>query len=159
MVTQTESRKTSKGLPDPAARPDTDVVIYDGHCRICTGGVKILYRLDVQKRLSFLSLHDARVADVAPNLTFDQMMEEMWVADIRGRQHSGAEAFRYLTRRLVLLWPVMPLMHIPGSLPVWKWMYRKVAAARYRFGKHTGEDCGDACQIHFGRKPDQQNSK
>ena len=158
MATQTQTRNTSPGLPDPTARPETDVVIYDGHCRICTGGVKILYRLDVRKQLSFLSLHDDRVAEVAPNLTFDQMMEEMWVVDTQGRQHSGAEAFRYLTRRLVLLWPVMPLLHIPGSLPLWKWLYRQVAAARYRFGKQTGEDCGDACQVHFGPKHSQQDS-
>ncbi|WDI40697.1 thiol-disulfide oxidoreductase DCC family protein [Bremerella sp. P1] len=150
--TQTQARKEKKSLPSPEDRPETDVVIYDGHCRICTGGVRILYRLDLGRRLSFLSLHDAKVAEVAPNLTHDQMMEEMWVVDVQGRQHSGAGAFRYLTRRIAMLWPVMPLLHIPGSLPLWSWLYQKVAAARYRFGKNTGEDCGDACAIHFGPK-------
>ncbi|MBI1246560.1 DUF393 domain-containing protein [bacterium] len=157
MATQTETRTASGGLPSPAERPHTDVVIYDGHCRICTGGVKILYRLDVTSKLSFLSLHDPVVAEIAPNLTHDQMMEQMWVIDAHGNQHGGAGAFRYLTRHLVLLWPVMPLLHIPGSLPFWKWLYQKVAAARYRFGKQAGEDCGDNCRIHFGPKHDQKS--
>ncbi|PQO42053.1 thiol-disulfide oxidoreductase DCC family protein [Blastopirellula marina] len=156
MTTQTEIRASSQ-LPPPEQRPGTDVVIYDGDCVICTGGVKILYYLDWFHRLSYLSLHDARVAEVAPELSFEEMMEEMWVVDHLGRKHSGAEAFRYLTRRLVLLWPVMPLLHIPGSLPLWKWLYRKVAAARYRFGKRSGDDCGDACELHFGSSKEKES--
>ena len=158
MATQAEIRSEKSALPRPEANRVTDVVIYDGQCRICTGGVRILYRLDVMRRLSFLSLHDGDVALVAPNLTHDQMMEEMWVVDMQDRQYSGAKAFRYLTRRLVLLWPAMPLLHIPGSLPLWNWLYQKVAAARYRFGKNTEDDCGDACAIHFGPKKDAKNS-
>jgi len=152
MATQTENQADRKTLPRPAPNPVRDIVIFDGDCRICTGGVWILYRLDCLGRLSFLSLHDGDVSRFAPNLTHDQMMEEMWVVDVMGKQHSGAKAFRYLTRRLVLLWPVMPLLHIPGSLPVWNWLYQKVAAARYRFGKNSSEDCGDACAVHFGPK-------
>ncbi|PQO38365.1 thiol-disulfide oxidoreductase DCC family protein [Blastopirellula marina] len=157
MNAKTQQQSTSTVLPQPGQRPGTDVVIYDGDCVICTGGVKILNRLDWFKRLSYLSLHDSQVSEVAPDLTFEQMMEEIWVIDHLGRRHSGAGAFRYLTRRLVLLWPVMPLLHIPGSLPLWKWLYQKVAAARYRFGKMSGEDCGDACELHFGaRKPEEK---
>lgn len=158
MSTKTQQKGTSSGLPKPGQRPGSDVVIYDGDCVICTGGVKILYRLDWFKKLSYLSLHDDRVSEVAPDLSFEQMMEEMWVIDHQARKHSGAEAFRYLTRRLVLLWPAMPLLHIPGSLPFWKWLYQKVASARYRFGKMSGEDCGDACQVHFGPPKNDNNA-
>ncbi|RCS54747.1 DUF393 domain-containing protein [Bremerella cremea] len=159
MSAKAQSRATAAVLPQPSQRPQADVVIYDGDCVICTGGVKLLHRLDWFKRLAYLSLHDPQVSEFAPELSFEQMMEEIWVIDQLGRRHSGAEAFRYLTRRLVLLWPVMPLLHIPGSLPLWKWIYQKVAAARYRFGKMSGEDCGDACEVHFGpRKPENKTS-
>ncbi len=157
MATQTAGQKSSSKLPNPQDRPGADVVIYDGQCKICTSGVSVLHRLDVNRRLAFLSLHDPQVGQVAPNLTHDQMMEEMWVIDPNGRQYGGAEGFRYLTRRLGLLWPAMPLLHIPGSLPVWKWGYRRFASIRYRFGRIAGEDCGDSCQVHFGpRAPKQE---
>lgn len=150
MATPTEASTPPQALPGPAERPDSDVVIYDGHCKICTNGMRALYRLDVSGHLSFLSLHDPQVRQVAPDLTHDQMMEEMWVIDRNGGRHAGAGGFRYLTRRLGLLWPVMPLLHIPGSLPLWKWCYRRFAPIRYRFGRNSADDCGDACRIHFG---------
>jgi len=147
------SEPSKKQLPTVEDRSGADVVIYDGHCKFCAGSVRILYRLDFGKRLAFLSLHDAKVQEVAPDLTYDQMMEEMWVVDQKGRYHSGAAGFRYLTRKLVPLWPLMPLLHIPGSLPLWKWAYRNFAAIRYRFGRIVDEDdCGDACSVHFGKK-------
>ena len=43
-----------------------------------------------------------------------------WLQEkIRG----GAVAVRYLSRRLVLLWPLALLLHVPGSLPLWKSLY------------------------------------
>jgi len=135
-------------LADPESRPDADVVIYDGHCRICTGGVELLARFDWGGRLAFLSLHDPRVAERYPDLTHDQMMEEMYVVDRQGTKRAGAPAFRYLTRRLPVLWPVAPIMHIPLSMYLWGWIYRRIARARYRFGKL--DDCADgSCKVHF----------
>ncbi len=49
-------------LPTPEERPGSDVVIYDGNCRICTAQVRKLPWWDCQKRLSYLSLHDPQVA-------------------------------------------------------------------------------------------------
>ena len=135
-------------LPGPETRPAADVVIYDGHCRICTGGARLLSRFDWTGRLAYLSLHDPRVADRYPDLTYDQMMEEMYVVDPSGKKRGGAPAFRYLTRRLPLLWIVAPIMHIPFSMYLWSWLYRQIARARYRFGKV--EACGGGtCKVHF----------
>lgn len=150
MATQTHADAQQQVLPRPDERLGSDVVIYDGHCKICTGSVKLLDRLDVSGHISFLSLHDPQVGQIAPDLTHDQMMDELWVIDHKGGRHPGAGGFRYLTRRLGLLWPLMPLLHIPGSLPLWKWCYRRFAPIRYRFGRNSADDCGDACRIHFG---------
>ncbi len=135
-------------LPSPAERPEADVVIYDGHCRFCTGGVLRLASWDRSGRLAYLSLHDPEVARRYPDLTHEQMMAQMYVVDRQGRRHGGAAAFRYLTRRLPILWPLAPFMHIPFSLPVWQFFYRQVARQRYRFGKTAACD-GDSCKIHF----------
>ena len=145
---ETAEKPKKTRLPGPESRPNADVVIFDGHCRICTGGVELLSRFDWGGRLAYLSLHDQRVAERYPDLTHEQMMEEMYVIDQRGNRRGGAPGFRYLTRRLPLLWPVAPLMHIPFSMYLWSWIYRKIARARYRFGKL--DDCENgACKVHF----------
>lgn len=140
--------KTTPNLPRPEDRPGSDVVIYDGHCRICTGQIRKLAWWDCQGKLSYLSLHDPEVANRFPDLTHDMLMEQMYVVDRHGKRHAGAAAFRYLSRRLRRLWWLAPVLHIPFSLPVWQWLYRQVAKRRYRFGK-THECDGDACKLHL----------
>ncbi len=137
-------------LDDPDQSPDTDVVIFDGQCRFCTAQVRNLSRLDRWSgRLSFLSLHDPRVADRYPDLAYDDLMAQMYVVDRQGRRHGGSEAVRYLTRRLPLLWPVMPILHLPGTAGLWRWGYHQIAKRRYRI---AGKDCDDgACSIHLDR--------
>lgn len=135
-------------LPDPDRSPATDVVLYDGKCRFCLGQVRNLQRLDWPgTHLSFLSLHDPRVADRYPDLTHQQLMEQMYVIDQAGGRHVGSEAIRYLSRRLPLLWPLAPLLHLPGTAALWRWGYRQVAKRRYRL---AGKTCdGDSCSVHL----------
>jgi predicted DCC family thiol-disulfide oxidoreductase YuxK len=137
-------------LPSPAENPGGDVVIYDGHCKFCTAMVRNLAAWDAKSRkLAFLSLHDGEVQSRFPALTYDQLMKEMYVVDGRGRFYKGAEAFRYLTTRVPKLYPLAPLMHIPFSLPLWRWGYRQIARRRYLIMGKSGECDGDACRVHF----------
>ena len=134
-------------LPSPAERPGADVVIYDGHCAICTAQVRRLSRWDAGGKLAYLSLHDPQVASRYADLSHDALMRDMYVVDTRGRRHAGAAAFRYLSRRLARLWWLAPLLHIPGTLTFWQWCYRQIADRRYRFGGQT--ECQDgSCQVH-----------
>ncbi|MGB7343358.1 MAG: DUF393 domain-containing protein [Pirellulaceae bacterium] len=139
---------STSSLPDPDEWPDRDVVIFDGECRFCTAGVMQLHRLDrFGRRLSFISLHDPRVAERYPDLSHDDLMRQMYVVDIAGNQHGGADAVRYLSRRLPLLWPVAPILHLPFTAGLWRWMYHQVAKRRYKI---AGKRCeNDACSIHF----------
>lgn len=136
-------------LPHPSERPQSDIVIFDGHCRFCTAQVKRLNRWDWSGALSFLSLHDEEVYRRFPDLTHERLMEEMVVIDHRsGKRRGGAAGFRYLSRRLMALWPIAAFLHIPLSLPVWSWCYRQIANRRYRWGKV--DSCSDgACEVHF----------
>ncbi|MEX2139972.1 MAG: DUF393 domain-containing protein [Pirellulales bacterium] len=139
--------QTAVHLPSPAERPDADVVIYDGNCRICTRQVARLPWWDCRGRLAYLSLHDPEVARQYPDLTHDMLMRDMYVVDRGGRRHRGAAALQYLSRRLRRLWWLAPLLHIPFSLPVWQWLYRQIADRRYRWGRV--EECeDDACSLH-----------
>jgi len=137
-------------LPDPDVSPGTDVVIYDGDCRFCAGQVGNLRRLDCcTGRLSFISLHDPRVAQRYPDLSYESLMAQMYVVDTSGKRYGGSEAVRYLSRRLPLLWLVMPVLHLPGTAGLWRWGYQQVAKRRYKI---SGKKCeNDACSIHLNR--------
>jgi predicted DCC family thiol-disulfide oxidoreductase YuxK len=148
MATATATPAATTKLPSPAERPGSDVVIYDGHCRICTAQIRTIERLLAGGRLSYLSLHDPQVSEQYPDLSHEDMMRQMYVVDRTGGRHGGAAAVRHLSRRLPRLWWVAPLMHIPGSMPLWQWLYRFVARNRYRFGKLDACE-NDSCAVHF----------
>lgn len=115
-----------------ATRPAHDTVIYDGRCRFCRGQVALLKRFDLGGRLRPVSLHEPEVAREFPELSADDLHARMYVVDTQGRAHGGAEAVRYLSRRLPLLWPLALPLHVPGSLPAWERLYRFIARHRYR---------------------------
>lgn len=128
-----------------AARPARDTVLYDGQCRFCRGQIAMLRRLDLAGRLRFVSLHDSVVMAEFPELAPEDLAGEMHVIDTGGRARAGAEAVRYLSRRLPLLWPLAVPLHVPGSLPLWSWLYGVVARNRYRIAGRCDEG---ACRIH-----------
>lgn len=142
------STTSAASLPTPAERPDADIVIYDGHCRICTSQIRRLAAWDTGGRLAYLSLHDPETARRFPDLSHDELMQYMVLVDHRrGRRYRGAEVLRYLSRRLPLLWWAAPILHLPFSMPLWQWCYRQVAKRRYRFGRV--ESCDDgSCRLH-----------
>jgi len=150
MVTATDPAKTDVHLPTPAERPAGDIVIFDGHCKFCTGQVQNLLRWDSKSRLAFLSLHDPEVAKRFPDLTYDQLMEEMYVVDQQGNRYGGAAAFKYLTTRLPRLYILAPLIYIPFTMPLWRWGYRQVAKRRYALMGKSADACDDGvCKVHL----------
>ncbi len=140
-------------LPDPSQIPDADVVVYDGKCKFCLRQVARLHAWDGKQRLSFLSLHDERVHSLCPDVTHEELMQQMYVVTRQGKVLGGAAAFRYLARRLPKLWLFLPFLYIPFSLPLWQWIYAQVASRRYKMGRFE-DDCEDGtCSIHFDKKP------
>ena len=138
-------------LADPDERPNASVVIFDGDCRFCQKQVKRLDRFDAGDRLAYISLHDPRVRERYPELTHDQLMEQMYVVSPAGQRYGGAAAVRYLSRLLPRLWWLAPLLHIPFSMPLWQWLYHKVAVRRYKLSESVDDTCTDVCQIHFDK--------
>ena len=123
-----------------------DTVLYDGDCRFCTASIAWLKWLDWGRSLHFRSLHDPTVSRDFPDLTHEQLMQEMWVATGDGQRYAGADALRYLTRRLPSLYPWMPILHIPFSQPLWRKLYGMVARYRYRI---AGRHCSNGtCHLH-----------
>ena len=142
-----ETTPANTTLPSPDQRPNADVVIFDGNCGICTAQVSKLPWWDCQKKLSYLSLHDPLVAERWPDMSSERLMQEMCIVNAKGYEHWGAYALRYLTRRLRRLWWLMPLLYFPGSMILWRPLYRWVARNRYWLSGSS--DCEtDACKLH-----------
>jgi predicted DCC family thiol-disulfide oxidoreductase YuxK len=122
-----------------ATRPARDTVLYDAACRFCRGQIALLRRLDATGRLAFTSLHDPSVARDFPEIPAADLLAQMYVVDRSGMARGGAEAVRYLSRRLPLLWPLALPLHVPGSLPLWRSLYRFVARNRFRIAGRCDE--------------------
>jgi len=112
--------------------PARDTVLYDGQCRFCRSQIAILRGLDLSGGIAFTSLHDQSVARDFPEIPLAELHRQMYVVDPRGLARGGAEAVRYLSRRLVLLWPLALLLHIPGTLPIWQQLYAFIARHRLK---------------------------
>lgn len=137
--------KSRNALPEPAQRPTADIVIWDGQCNFCRSQVERLQALDSGK-LAYLSLHDPLVTELCPDLSQEQLMEQMWVVTPDGRRFGGADAARYLSRKLWKLWWLVPLLHLPMTMPLWRWIYAKIASRRYRI---SGRDCqSGTCKLN-----------
>ncbi len=137
--------------PTPDARPRADVILYDGRCPLCRRSVARLARWDRRGELAFLAIDDPSRAARFPHMAEDDLYEQMHLVDRAGRVHRGAAALRVIARRVPRLWPLVPLLHVPGSLPLWQWLYR--AVARRRYGSPRTTACEEpACRLH-GRPP------
>lgn len=136
---------SSVDLPDPEQKPTADVVIWDGQCNFCRAQVERLKGWD-SDRLSYLSLHDKRAHEMCPDLSEDQLMEQIWVVcPDRITKFGGADAAKYLSKRLPKLWWLCPILHIPLAMPLWRWIYRQVAKRRYSI---SGRNCDTGtCRI------------
>ncbi len=143
--------KSLRPLPDPDENPEGAVVIWDGKCNFCRAQVERLRSFDRGNRLTYLSLHDPRVAERYPELTYEQLMDQMWVVTSDHQRFGGADAIRYLSRYLPLLWWLAPVMHIPFAMPLWRFLYRVIANRRYRL---AGTNCdGGTCDLHGKPRP------
>jgi predicted DCC family thiol-disulfide oxidoreductase YuxK len=133
-------------MENPGIHRRVATVLYDGRCKFCIGQIAHLRRLDRRGFLEFVSLHSPEVSVRYPDLTYEQLMEQMWVVAPEGTQFGGADALRYLSLHLPLLWPLVPFLYFPFSRPVWAWLYRLVAARRYRL---AGVECDEGtCSLH-----------
>jgi predicted DCC family thiol-disulfide oxidoreductase YuxK len=124
--------------------PARDTVLYDGRCRFCRSQIAVLRGLDLSGRLAFTSLHDPSVPRDFPELAPEDLHRQMYVVDSRGLARGGADAVRYLSRRLVLLWPLALLLHVPGTMPIWQSLYAFVARHRLKI---AGSCADGTCRL------------
>lgn len=137
----------SPALPasGPQVRPARIAIIYDDACPLCTFQMRLLTWLDLGNRLCFIPLSSPEVAARAPQLKREDLSAAMHALTPQGEVHRGSRAIRYLSARVVLLWPLWVLLWIPGVIFLAEIFYRLVSRNRYLLSKIFG--CKGACEV------------
>jgi len=146
------------------------MVIFDGKCLFCTSQIRILYRFDFFNKLTFISLHDPKIAEWFPELSYDDLMKQIYVIpnfsiktdSAKFNRLEADQGIRFLALRNLLFWPLGLLLSIPFTQPIWNFLYHQVAKRRYYFGKvqqgekNNGCEEGGTCHLHFGKQNEQE---
>ncbi|MBN1207316.1 MAG: DUF393 domain-containing protein [Myxococcaceae bacterium] len=127
--------------------PGHDVILYDGHCRLCIAAAKELHRLLGGRGTELRSFRDEGVLAAFPGISAERCEKALQLVQADGRVVEGAEAVvRGLGRGRA--WArVLYVYYVPGLRQLVDGVYRLVA--RYRF-RIAGRECPDgACAVHF----------
>lgn len=125
-------------------------MVYDARCGFCRARVAQLRWFDSGKRLDYVSLHDPDVSERFPELPSQRLLDEMCVVTPAGSEFWGADAVRYLSRRLPTLWWLAPAMHLPGAMLAWRPLYRWVSRNRYFLGGRVEACDSGRCRLDEG---------
>ena len=120
-------------------------VLYDGLCPLCVRTIRVLAALDVFSRLEFQDFRRMNLEEFnkrhSLSLTADRLEKEMAVR-AGSTVTTGFEAYRSLARVLPALWPLVPVLFLPGAARVGERVYEKVASHRLRLLK-----CDETCIV------------
>jgi predicted DCC family thiol-disulfide oxidoreductase YuxK len=106
-------------------------VLFDGGCGLCRSTANVLRRLDLLGKLQLLDITDWPVISRRfPTLDRQRAIDDMHAMTANGRIETGFDAYRLIAWRLPLLWPIAPLLYVPGVPQVGRRVYRYVAANR-----------------------------
>jgi predicted DCC family thiol-disulfide oxidoreductase YuxK len=118
-------------------------ILYDGQCPLCLKSVGLLRRLDWLGRLDYVNARDRdRLPAGGPPFDRDRLLKEMHVLTPDGRRlYHGFAALRWIAWRLPLLWPVAPLLYVPGVPWLGQRLYLWIARNRFRLVPCHGGVC------------------
>ncbi|MBF6567952.1 MAG: DUF393 domain-containing protein [Candidatus Binataceae bacterium] len=123
------------------AAPGRLAVLYDGDCELCRAMLQAVRQFDNSGNIDALDFHDEQVRAAFPELSREQLMEQLHAVDDRGRVFRGARAINEILRRqggvagaLAYLW------YIPGYAWLADWQYQRIARSRYRYRPSNSSD-------------------
>ena len=133
-------------------KQEINTVLYDSDCPLCTFQMKSLTWLDWFRKVRFLPIKDPQAAEMAPNLTREDLLEAIHCITMDGKIHRGARCIRYLGMRMPLLIPLSLFLWIPGVIWIAEVIYMWISRNRLVLSKLFG--CKGACVIMPERKND-----
>src|SRR5207237_6676068 len=78
--------------PDRTTAPGKYIVLYDGHCKLCTRGARQVTALARANTVELVSFQDPGVLERFPGLTYEACMQAMYLVAPDGRLFRGFEA-------------------------------------------------------------------
>lgn len=126
--------------------PAEDVILYDGHCRLCQEAARWLRRLLGDTGVVLRSFREEAVLASFPGITLAQCEQAMQLVLRDGSVYEGAEAIvRALARRPV--GKLLLVYYLPGLKQLVDVGYRLVARYRFRIAGRTCDDQGCALYL------------
>ena len=124
---------------NPSPVPEGDLVLYDGTCAACTGGVKAMGKLLARRGIAHAPLQapEAALRLGAPAAANSAL--EFTVALASGEVLRGPSAHRYLLRRVIWARPLYWFSVLPGGRWLFDAGYRAFSKHRHRISR--------ACQL------------
>ncbi|UFJ60203.1 DCC1-like thiol-disulfide oxidoreductase family protein [Brevibacillus sedimenti] len=141
----TRTRRLGRMEPVRAQRV---IVFYDGWCPMCQASVRTLKKLDWFGLLRFVSFREPGVCDMygLDPQKAEQRMHSRRVNDTVMRD--GIHAFIQISKRLVPMWPISPLLCLANLLGIGQKAYDFVASRRTIL---PAGGCDDACYLPQAR--------
>lgn len=129
------------------AAPAKDVVLYDGHCRICTQAARQLRPWLPDAELS--SFREPGVLERFPGVTPERCERAMQLVRSDGQVFEGAEAFVQALRRRAI-GKLATVYYVPGLRQLADALYRYIARRRFEIAGRTGQcDPDGTCHLHL----------
>ncbi len=109
-------------------------LLLDGQCGFCQASVKRVLALDPFGYLNPVDFHTVlNVAALHPDLSPQRCKSRMQLIEPGGRLTEGFFSVRRMSLRMPLLWPLAPLLWLPGIGWIGQHAYDWVAKRRYLF--------------------------
>ena len=126
------------------------IVLYDDQCPLCTFQMKVLTWLDWFNVVRLMPLSHPEAAQIAPQLTREDLLEAIHCVTPERRVYRGARCVRFVGMRMPVLVPIALFLLIPGVIWVAERIYAWVSRNRYWLSRLFG--CKEACAVMPARK-------
>ncbi len=130
-----------------AKQPAAGWVFYDSECDFCIGWMRRMERALIRRGFVLAPLQarerrrpagevlpktetrqrDAGAPGKIPAPVFTEMILEL----PDGRELGGADAVIFLAQHVWWLWPLWLFSQVPGAMPIFRTVYRRIAAKRH----------------------------
>ena len=108
-------------------------LFYDGECPLCCASARRVESILTRRRFQLYPLQSPEAAQLL-GLGGHDLLREMRVLLVDGRNLGGADALMEIARRIWWAWPLWISSRVPGVLPLLRAVYRGLAARRHCVG-------------------------
>ena len=105
---------------------------YDDECPLCIRTKVIIEHFDIFKKIKFLSIqHYSKTEKALKNISQDELLKNIYSIDKSGKIYNGVDTYIQVLYFLGYTIPIGILLSIPGFYHITRFVYKKIALARY----------------------------